>query len=416
MPSATPTTTASAANLFDPSLYPRTYRVSMRNRVVYIFLGALVAAFGFAGAVYFGTGHETKSTGETAMLVAVCFAFVALGVVLILYMLTTKVVLAADAIELRDFLQSRKLRYEDIAGRRMIAAHSASTLVLLPKRAGAKRVKITQLIQMDSLSLAWLSTLPDLDAEELAKSAAEIAASRDLGRTPEERAARLAGARKIAKALGVLSGAAAVWTYFFPEPYEVAIAAVAAIPLFAIALVLRDGRLYQVVGRNNDARANLSVAFIVPAVVLALRAVLDIQLLEWTPACLVAVAVAMMLTFVIALRDAEVRKRRWELAAMLIISVAYAYGAVVEGDVLFDISKPQIFQAQVLDKHKSSGKTTTYHLKLTPWGPKEGEDDVTVSSGVYAAAATGERVCIVLRRGALEMPWFVVAACDRRSE
>ncbi len=398
-------TPAQATDLFDPALYPRKYRVSARSRAVYLLLGGVVAAAGLAGMWYFATGHESKTAEEAMMLTAVCFAFVILGGVLILYMLTSKIVLYADAVEVRDFLLVRKLRREDIAGRRLIDGHYVSVLALVPKRAEAKKLKITQIMQTDAVFDAWVATLPDLDAQELEKSASEITASRDLGRTSEERLARLATARKVGKVLNAISVVVCLWVFFLPEPYEVAIAALAALPPLAV--------LYQLVGRTNDARANIAAVFIIPAVVLALRVILDIQLYDWVPALLATVVAAFVLTFILAATDAELRRRGWELLAMFFISLAYPYGAVLEANALLDRSPPQVFEATVVGKHKSSGKTTTYYLRLKPWGPRAEDDDVSVSGELYDATAPGQQVCVVFRNGALEIPWFVVSDCGQ---
>jgi uncharacterized membrane protein len=115
----------------------------------------------------------------------------------------------------------------------------------------------------------------------------------------------------------------------------------------------------------------------------------------------------------LAATDAELRRRGWELSAMLVISLVYAYGAILEANALLDQSRPQVFETTIVGKHKSGGKTTTYYLRLKPWGPREEEDDVSVSSELYDATAPGQRVCVVFRKGALEIPWFVVSGCGR---
>jgi hypothetical protein len=404
-------TGAASAGGFHSSGYPRTYRVSARNRILYFFVGGLILAGGLAGAWYFGTGHETESPQEAIILVVLCLAFVALGGVLILYMLTSKIVLYSDAIEWRDFLRVRKLRREDIAGRRSQDAHYVSVLVLVPKRAGMKKLKITRIMQTDFVLDAWFGTLPDLDTEELEKSRSDIIASRDLGRTPEARAQRLAHARKVAMALTTAAVAVSAWAFFFPEPYEIAIAALAALPLLALVLAAKSGRLYQVVGRRNDARANLAVAFIAPGVVLALRAILDIAIFDWAPLWTATIVVASTLTIAMAVWDREVRSRGAELVAMLIVCGCYAYGGIAEANALFDQSASQIFRATVVGKRVSHGKSTQYYLQLTPWGPRREEREVSVSHTLYAATATGGQVCIIFRAGALQIRWFVVSAC-----
>jgi hypothetical protein len=400
-----------SAEVFNPSHYPHTYRVSASGRVTYCFLGALIVVGGLAGVWYFGTGHETKTAIEAFALVAVCLAFVILGAAIILIMLTTKIVLSVDAIASHGFLGVRRLRREDIAGSRSTRTRSTSILVLVPKRPGMKKLKINQIVQRDSVLNAWLKTLPDLDAQDLARSQSEIIANRDLGRTPEERAGRLAVARKLANGLTGISVIVCVWAFAYPKPYEFVVVSLAVLPLVALALKVSAGLLYQVVGWRNDARANLAIAFIGPSVVLAVRAFQDIRVFDWKTASVAAAALGLVITVVVAASEKKLRQRGAELLVMLVLSSFYGYGVVVEENMLLDDSEPQIFKAIVLGKRVSKGKSTRYHLRLSSWGSRRQEDDITVSRTLYASVETGKPICILLRAGALQIRWYAVIPC-----
>lgn len=399
------------AALSDPAVYPRTYLVSTRNRILYLLLSGVILVGGLAGTWYFGTGHEIETPQEGIMYTLLSLGFVVLGGVLILYLLTTKVVLYADAIELRDFTRVRRLRRDDIAGWRKVHAQYVSQVTLVPKRSELKPLKITQIMQTDALFDTWLATLPDLDAVELEKSAAEIAESRDLGRTPDERIKRLAFARKLAKALAIVAGAVSVWAFLDPQPYELVIGTLAALPLIAMALAVKSNRLYQLTGGRTDARADLSVVFITPGIVLMLRAVLDIDTLNWGAVWIWTAAVAAVLTGVVLIADREMRKGRWEPLAVLLFGGCLAFGGVMEANVLLDRSEPQAFAAKVVGKRTSSGKSTTYYLRVAPWGPVQEENEVSVPRDLYDAKAAGQSVCMILGTGALDIPWFVVGDC-----
>ena len=54
---------------------------------------------------------------------------------------------------------------------------------------------------------------------------------------------------------------------------------------------------------------------------------------------------------------------------------------------------------------------SSYYFRLEPWGPQESEDDVRVSQSFYDAKQPGDFVCIGLRDGALNMPWYFVRDC-----
>lgn len=400
-------------NPLDPALYPRTYPVSRGSQILYLFLGAVILVAALAGVWYFGTGHEVDAAQEGMALVLVCLALVAFGGALILYMFTSKIVLYADAIELRDFTRVRRLRRDDIAGWRKISAEYVSMILLVPKRAELKQLKITHFMRTDAVLDAWLATLPDLDAAEVEKSAAEIAASRDLGGTPDERRQRLAFARQLAKGLAGVSVAVVIWAFVNPEPYELTIAALAVLPLIAVMFVIKSSRLYQLTGRRNDARADLSLAFILPGIMLGLRALLDIEVLDWQAVWLWTGTLAVALTVVVLATDREARKSRWEPAAVVFVAAFFAFGGVIEGNALLDQTEPQIFKTKVIDKHKSGGKSTTYYLRVAPWGPLPEENKVSVSQELYDAKAPGQSVCVILGTGALQIRWFVVSECWR---
>ena len=77
---------------------------------------------------------------------------------------------------------------------------------------------------------------------------------------------------------------------------------------------------------------------------------------------------------------------------------------------MYDESNPETFQSKVLDKRISSGKTTTYYLKLTAWGGQTESDDVSVSEELYNYLEVDDNVNIYLKKGQLDIPWFIVTA------
>jgi hypothetical protein len=114
---------------------------------------------------------------------------------------------------------------------------------------------------------------------------------------------------------------------------------------------------------------------------------------------------------VTAVADRSLRTRRWMLLGLGLVTGAYAFGVIGEADALLDRSQVTVLRSQVLDKHITYGRAKTYHLKLAPWGPMSEGGDVSVAQAVYDRLEAGSTACIVLRSGALGMPWFIVLAC-----
>lgn len=398
-------------DLFDPRHYPRTYGVAARYRVLFLLLGGAVLLGGLLGMWYFGSGHEMRSAREALVFVVLCFGFTLLGGALVLYVSSTRLTLYPDAIELRDFVKTRRLRRQDIAGRRVLEAQHVSVLMLEPERGRGKPLKITRVLATDAIAEAWFATLPDLDAKDLERSTAEIAAASALGRTPAERIAKLAAARRLARLVNGAAIAASAWGLFYPHPYGLAMAVLAAIPLAALALCAYAAQLYQIAGHRTDARAALTWAFMGPGIVLGLRALLDVQLLDWRPALAAAAACAVVLALVAAATDRTLRAKRWDFAAVVLFAGFYAYGAIVQANALLDRSVPETYRAAVIAKREAKGRTTEYFLRLSPWGPRTSEEEVKVPRALFRAIATGAEVCIAYRRGALGYPWFTVHFC-----
>jgi hypothetical protein len=80
----------------------------------------------------------------------------------------------------------------------------------------------------------------------------------------------------------------------------------------------------------------------------------------------------------------------------------------VQANALLDDAAPEEFEAQITDKHISTGKSTTYYLTLAPWGPRTEAEDITVTQDFYEQASVGETIPLLLYPGALEVPYLIV--------
>jgi len=128
--------------VFNPSLYPRTYKPSTGYLLFLVTVGLLCAAGGIAGIIYFGTGHEMTSMRSQFALVVLSFLFLLLGIYLIAAVLTSRLILGPDFIEVKDFISSKVFYRSDIAGYRILPTQYISTLVFQPKAAERKKLKI----------------------------------------------------------------------------------------------------------------------------------------------------------------------------------------------------------------------------------------------------------------------------------
>lgn len=396
----------------DASLLPRTYGTSIGNRIFLTLVACANAGGGLLGMIYFGMGHEMKSPGERLSFVLLSFLFVALGSYVLIYTFKSKIILYPDRIEWHGVKSVRSLRRDDIAGWRIIPTQYVSTLEVRPRSPGVKKLKTSLMLKKDEIFEAWFAGLPNLDALEREESLARVVEDHSVAATPEERAQKLAKAKKIGVVLNWAAGIASVWGWLYPRPYGLAMAVLAVIPAIAVILLATGGGLYQMEGRRHDVRADLFLAFVVPSAVLTLRSLWDFEFLEWSPILKLAIVGSVVLTILVVGADRGMRERRWAFLAFLFLSFFYGFGAMAQANALLDRSEGQVFQTQVLAKRISSGKSTTYYFTIDPWGPRTEPNEVSVSRALYQATPVGRNVCVWLRKGSLRVPWFVIGTCQ----
>jgi TPR repeat protein len=403
-----------------PALYPRVYHASPRWLAFCGGLG-LVALVASLVGLGFGAAHYTDAPGIGAivLVVSVCLGFAALGAYMIADTLASTIILDTDRIEYRHLFRRQRIRLDEIAGRKIQrTGNGPATLILVPRDVGTKKFKIPCVHRTDAVFDDWLKQLPDLDVidakraqEELQRSEAEIAIAPEFGRTPAQRLARLALARKLAKALHVAVIVLYVWAMVDPRPYTLVIALLAAMPWLAVVLVVGTRGLFRIDVPRNDGHPNLIHLAMLPGLVLGLRAFLDVDLVAWTDTLIPAAFGCVTLVVAFAAADRGLRQRLAALLVLVPFAAAYAEAAIILGNALLDRSPAEIIRVAVQDKHVESGKRTMWYLRLAPWGSRLEADDIKVAKGLYAAVAPGQIVCLHLRQGALKIGWFWAATC-----
>lgn len=229
---------------------------------------------------------------------------------------------------------------------------------------------------------------------------------------PEHKAAERARAKRLASIALLLSLALAAWGWFYPRPYVLVITLLVLWPWAAIALVVRSGGMFTLDDRRHNPQPGLGVPFIVPGLILMLRAVQDLNVVKWTEAASLAVALAVVLEFAAWKADRVLRARRISMVALALLSLSYGYGAGTEANALLDRTPAVSYSARITEKHMSRGsRSRSYRLFLEPWGPMANGDKVDVSPAFYRSLNVGDAVCLYLRPGAFRIAWYIVRRC-----
>ena len=184
----------------------------------------------------------------------------------------------------------------------------------------------------------------------------------------------------------------------------------ALIPIALAVMLHRSPLLYTVFRRKDDPRAELLYALIASSFGLLIRA----RGIRFVSFQAVGLVIAILLIIYLAafyhsyLDSASMMR---SFFALLLFGMLYGYGVVAVADAVGDESTPMHYVVHVLSKHYTTGRSRSYYLVLEPWGPLQHSNNLGVSKTIYDKASAGDQVCIELRPGRLNAPWYRQVSC-----
>ena len=324
--------------------------------------------------------------------------------------LRSRLVIEGTRIEVRGAFRERSADLGEIEGFAPCSSRYGSFRQLVLKE-GRGAISIQSSFKTDDDYRAWFQQIPDLDQRDREALLAEIEKQQDLGATPEERLGALTRANQQNKVLLVVVAAAVAGLNFAPHAWLAPCAVLVMLAPFAAAYLCWSAPLlYTVFKKRSDPRADTSYILMVASLGLLLR-MRENHFLSVHP-LLPAMAMAAVAIVLAYYQAARAGANRRAILAVFLVAALYGYSAIAVADVFFDSAPGQAFTSQVVGGHVSRGsRSTTYYLRLAPWGPVETADDVSVPSSLYRATHLGDTICLDLHPGRLRAPWFHVAAC-----
>lgn len=396
----------------DRSCYPRTYQDSPTARVLWTIAAVIVGLGSFWGTGYLLTSGFQSEYGGLAL----CCVLLAVPVgCLSLAALRGKITLTADGIrKVSAFSAPRHLHRSQIAGWRKLHNDNGSySLELVPRDKRLKSLMIHPgpALNMDEAFNDWFRTLPDIDKQELEESTTEIVSDPALGSSDGARSGHLHSAKRNARILNGVGLAMGAWYYFYPHPGWLLIALSAALPLLVAILVMQSKGLFRVITFPNDAHPAPTLAFAIPAFILAGFALTRIHPVEWLGLAAMVLFTSCVFTFLLTVSIPKTPVGIGVVLFLLLLVSVYVFGAVSWVNTAFDRSTPQTFVVRVLSKNVSGPDNLTWSLDLPIWGPQEQITSVRVSHAFFNSVIPGDNVCIELSEGALRLPWYQLEQC-----
>jgi len=244
-------------------------------------------------------------------------------------------------------------------------------------------------------------------------AASAIAADGETPASDGPENARLNALTKSLNALGIVAG---LWLIIFPFPYRITITVCACIPIAAfLVMALHKGMICLATKKGSAPVPSLTSALALPSMALALRTLKDFHILVydhvWIPMIAICVIYSLLIYFWSAWPaelKASVGLRTMVLIFVLFIGFGYGYGTVVAVNCLTDHSSPKAYTTVVFGKRISSGKSTSYYITVSPWGPQTTPQEISISRREYDRIKENDELLILLRNGTLGIPWFAI--------
>lgn len=389
--------------------FPRVYRIERGQRRFLMVLALLIALAAGIGFVVISLDDDPWQIATLSVVFAPFFLLGGLGAI---SFHRTRVLLYEDAIELQGLIRRRRLLRADISGQRGWRGHGSPRIKLCTSNAAAKGFTLPQLLENDDVWHRWMSSIPDLDANERQASEDEYLGEALFNKDwRQEKLARLSVAKRVVKWMNAATLIVSLWVWLYPRPYFLAVGLLCALPWVTMLIAMRGKGAYSLDGRENEIRPTLALALYSPGVALALRAtedgnVFDRQVMLWLVVAATAACALVLLACV-----KELRRTKPGMVLVPLLMSVYCFGAAGVANMRFDTSVGELFAVRVLDKRVHSGKSTTYHLNLAPWGPRTEQAEEAVQRDLYDQLRIGDQVCVSLKAGAFKVRLYEVGRC-----
>jgi hypothetical protein len=306
----------------------------------------------------------------------------------------------------RSMLLRRSINFNDVRGYRI----DDNYIRVEPRDKRNKEIKLSKYTQDSAEILEFLSDrFESLDHSDAIKEEADILTNNEYGFTEESRLTRLKQARFAARVVNAIGIGICVWVFIKPVPYELALYTAVVYPFFVIVTVMYYKGMIKFEEKKGSKYPSITYGFVLACCGLGIRT-LDFELLYPSRLWLYSIIpfLGMLLLFRMARGGITNGKFVDAISTYILIGFVAIYSACAYTvlNCLPDKSTAGLYSAKVLEKTTTKGKTTSYYILLTPWGPRTESEKVSITHAEYERTKVGEEVQIFLKDGLLNLQWF----------
>ena len=397
-----------AENLID---YPKTYRPSLALRLFLV-----IVAIAFCGVAVL---LVASSKGNQSAYLPSAF-LVGTGVLMAAVVLAAKVTLYQDYVIQSSLFATIKLYRQDIRGYRSRAVKNATYVDLLPVNDQLKKISVAQAYIKDPVFGVWLQKIPNLDEEVQRAVYLEIEQDESLGRTPEERRAKVQLLRKVGNYVTYGYMAAAVGIGIYPHPLWLAVLIPIIGPWIAIGMVSVSGRNFTMLDTDKAVllrKGNLIQLLVFPALSFYLMFKIEGNgvpslPMDWQTLLIVSVIGGLAMGALVWSVSSGAKMAMPKMLGMLIPLAGYVGGAVTMANGIFDHMEAKSYTLIVLKKYRTTGKGAANYLTVSSPDPSyRGATSIRVPYNIYNASSVNSVVCAQIHPGALGLQWESIGLC-----
>jgi hypothetical protein len=244
----------------------------------------------------------------------------------------------------------------------------------------------------------------------MVESIREVESEQRLGSTTQERLAHLNRARKFARNFQLAGIVVVLWGLFYPQPYLLVVWLLIILPWLVLYLCWRHPAWFSIgdSGEHN-VRGDLTLSLFLPGAALALRAVLDVQLVELSSLLLPSLlGLSLLLTCILNI-EPEYRKSLFKVVPLALLLTAYPAGSIALLNTALEWRAPTLHQLTVIANDKDDSNRVT----VAAWGPRQAENSVQISPPPVVTIPAGGTICVCQYPGALGLDWYRVKVCGQ---
>ncbi|MBS1663363.1 MAG: hypothetical protein JST68_20130 [Bacteroidetes bacterium] len=387
------------------------YRIGTGQKIGYLFLALLFAGGGVALAVY---AIRTGLPASSVFLLQLIGAAALFGIAVCFYLETQRLLVIVDeqarSLTVNHAFSSRSILFEQIDGFR----HGEKNTFNIFVKEG-KTLQLPQGLDDRSLLIAWFETnYKDLDAVELEAETKVLLQNEEFGTTAEDRADRLAGAKRWEAVTTSVGFGSFFWVLIYPKPFEIVMLFLLAAPWAGVYATWKYQGLMKLYRKKNSPYPSAVYLMVFSSLGAMIRVLLEYDLYSFTNRMVVLIGGGMVLAAlvcIVACWKAIVNEgnKAAVIACIFGIAIIYSYSTITFANCYYDKSEPENFNVKVIGKRVSHGKSTSYYLTLTAWGKYRDGTEFRVPHSLYDRVSEQDYIHAYLRKGKLDIPWYWIS-------